>query len=222
MLFSSVLKWVPIYSSCFWECCNSVLLCTSRNVLCVTLIFNFGWIHPLNKSSKRHSNSMFLVYILFYCPHWEHVLCCGRCWFGTLGNWTPRSFLIWRAVWLHRQEPPNLKITPHSTLTWRYSSLPYQVTLATWPRKAVFIVMVFSWCIFSLWSLCLSPLPTGLKVSRLDMYGEKYKPFKGVKYLTKAGKFQVRTWVMASNNSVCQIRGGGKVTALLSQLPNKS
>lgn len=37
------------------------------------------------------------------------------------------------------------------------------------------------------------PLCAGLKVSRLDMYGEKYKPFKGVKYLTKAGKFQVRT-----------------------------
>ncbi|VDO91908.1 unnamed protein product [Soboliphyme baturini] len=34
---------------------------------------------------------------------------------------------------------------------------------------------------------------SGLKVSRLDMYDEKYKPFKGVKYLTKAGKFQVRT-----------------------------
>jgi len=34
---------------------------------------------------------------------------------------------------------------------------------------------------------------SGLKVSRLDIYGEKYKPFKGVKYLTKAGKFQVRT-----------------------------
>ncbi|KAK0153630.1 AP-3 complex subunit mu-1 [Merluccius polli] len=34
---------------------------------------------------------------------------------------------------------------------------------------------------------------SGLKVNRLDMYGEKYKPFKGVKYLTKAGKFQVRT-----------------------------
>jgi AP-3 complex subunit mu len=31
-----------------------------------------------------------------------------------------------------------------------------------------------------------------LKVSRLDMYGEKYKPFKGVKYVTKAGRFQVR------------------------------
>lgn len=52
---------------------------------------------------------------------------------------------------------------------------------------------------------------SGLKVNRLDMYGEvvshinhqielilveifqKYKPFKGVKYLTKAGNFQVRT-----------------------------
>uniref|UniRef100_A0A8C5PWX3 AP-3 complex subunit mu-1 n=2 Tax=Leptobrachium leishanense TaxID=445787 RepID=A0A8C5PWX3_9ANUR len=32
---------------------------------------------------------------------------------------------------------------------------------------------------------------SGLKVNRLDMYGERYKPFKGVKYLTKAGKFQV-------------------------------
>ncbi|MEE6519747.1 hypothetical protein FKM82_017488 [Ascaphus truei] len=34
---------------------------------------------------------------------------------------------------------------------------------------------------------------SGLKVNRLDMYAEKYRPFKGVKYLTKAGKFQVRT-----------------------------
>ncbi|KAH7706399.1 AP-3 complex subunit mu-2 [Aphelenchoides avenae] len=34
---------------------------------------------------------------------------------------------------------------------------------------------------------------SGLKVNRLDMYGEMYKPFKGVKYVTKAGKFQVRT-----------------------------
>lgn len=34
---------------------------------------------------------------------------------------------------------------------------------------------------------------SGLKVNRLDMYGERYKPFKGVKYVTKAGKFQVRT-----------------------------
>lgn len=39
---------------------------------------------------------------------------------------------------------------------------------------------------------------TGLKVNRLDMYGEKYKPFKGVKYVTKAGKFQVRTWEEAN------------------------
>jgi len=34
---------------------------------------------------------------------------------------------------------------------------------------------------------------SGIKVNRLDMYLEKYKPFKGVKYITKAGKFQVRT-----------------------------
>lgn len=42
-------------------------------------------------------------------------------------------------------------------------------------------------------SLLFSFLPPGLKVNRLDMYGEKYKPFKGIKYMTKAGKFQVRT-----------------------------
>ncbi|CAG0921700.1 unnamed protein product [Notodromas monacha] len=34
---------------------------------------------------------------------------------------------------------------------------------------------------------------SGIKVSRLDMFGEKYKPFKGVKYITKAGRFQIRT-----------------------------
>lgn len=34
---------------------------------------------------------------------------------------------------------------------------------------------------------------SGLKVNRLDMFSEKYRPFKGVKYLTKAGNFQVRT-----------------------------
>ncbi|PSN44402.1 AP-3 complex subunit mu-2 [Blattella germanica] len=33
---------------------------------------------------------------------------------------------------------------------------------------------------------------SGLKVNRLDMYCEKYKPFKGVKYITKAGRFQIR------------------------------
>lgn len=69
-------------------------------------------------------------------------------------------------------------------------------------RNIVFVVMLFrlklselmsSIGILSGCSLCFCPLCTGLKVSRLDMYGEKYKPFKGVKYLTKAGKFQVRT-----------------------------
>ena len=34
---------------------------------------------------------------------------------------------------------------------------------------------------------------SGLRVNRLDVVGEKYKPFKGVKYVTKAGLFQVRT-----------------------------
>ncbi|CAI2355516.1 unnamed protein product [Caenorhabditis sp. 36 PRJEB53466] len=34
---------------------------------------------------------------------------------------------------------------------------------------------------------------SGLKVNRLDMYGENYKPFKGVKYITKSGKFTIRT-----------------------------
>lgn len=34
---------------------------------------------------------------------------------------------------------------------------------------------------------------SGIKVNRLDMYGEKYKPFKGIKYITRAGKFQVRS-----------------------------
>eukprot|EP00731_Ephydatia_muelleri_P023766 Em0016g37a len=34
---------------------------------------------------------------------------------------------------------------------------------------------------------------SGLKVNRLDVNGEKYKPFKGIKYYTKAGKFQVRS-----------------------------
>jgi AP-3 complex subunit mu len=34
---------------------------------------------------------------------------------------------------------------------------------------------------------------SGLKVNRLDMFGEQYKPFKGVKYISKAGRFQVRT-----------------------------
>lgn len=42
---------------------------------------------------------------------------------------------------------------------------------------------------FKIQQLCIS----GLRVNRLDMYGERYKPFKGVKYITKAGRFQVRT-----------------------------
>lgn len=32
-----------------------------------------------------------------------------------------------------------------------------------------------------------------VRVNRLDMFGENYKPFKGVKYISRAGVFQVRT-----------------------------
>lgn len=32
-----------------------------------------------------------------------------------------------------------------------------------------------------------------VRVNRLDMFGEKYKPFKGVKYISRAGMFQMRT-----------------------------
>jgi len=34
---------------------------------------------------------------------------------------------------------------------------------------------------------------SGVRVHRVDCYGEKYKPFKGVKYNTRAGRFQIRT-----------------------------
>ena len=40
----------------------------------------------------------------------------------------------------------------------------------------------------------LCTLPLLLKVYRLDMYEEKYKPIKGVNYLTKTGRFRVRIW----------------------------
>jgi len=42
---------------------------------------------------------------------------------------------------------------------------------------------------FSIPGLALS----GLRVNSLDLHGEAYKPFKGVKYATKAGDFQIRT-----------------------------
>lgn len=36
---------------------------------------------------------------------------------------------------------------------------------------------------------------SGIRVQRVDMQGENYKPFKGVKYITtvKNGRFQIRT-----------------------------
>lgn len=67
---------------------------------------------------------------------WTGPYVSGRCWFGTSGNWTPRSFPTCEVAWQHRQEPPNLKITPPSTLPLRFSSWPYQVRRATWPLQA--------------------------------------------------------------------------------------
>lgn len=37
-----------------------------------------------------------------------------------------------------------------------------------------------------------SSLPSGLKVDSLQLYGEQYKPYKGVRLVTKGGKFHVR------------------------------
>ena len=34
---------------------------------------------------------------------------------------------------------------------------------------------------------------SGLKVDSLALHNESYKPFKGVKSFTRAGKFQIRT-----------------------------
>eukprot|EP00128_Syssomonas_multiformis_P012879 Colp12_sorted_trinity150504_noHs@26519 len=36
-------------------------------------------------------------------------------------------------------------------------------------------------------------ITSGIGVKRLDIYKEKYKPYKGVKYITKSGNFQIRT-----------------------------
>lgn len=65
-------------------------------------------------------------------------------------------------------------------------------------------------------------LCAGLKVSRLDMYGEKYKPFKGVKYVTKAGKFQVRTWAVTVRGQQSNMPNRSKFAAPLTHLSNKS
>jgi len=34
---------------------------------------------------------------------------------------------------------------------------------------------------------------SGIKVESLTLYTEKYKPYKGVRSVTKAGKYQIRT-----------------------------
>jgi AP-3 complex subunit mu len=34
---------------------------------------------------------------------------------------------------------------------------------------------------------------SGLKVDHLSLMNERYKPYKGVKFITKAGKFNIRS-----------------------------
>ncbi|KNC72318.1 hypothetical protein SARC_15129, partial [Sphaeroforma arctica JP610] len=34
---------------------------------------------------------------------------------------------------------------------------------------------------------------SGISITGLEVYNEKYKPFKGVKYIASAGKFVVRS-----------------------------
>ncbi|XP_068613209.1 AP-3 complex subunit mu-1-like [Brachionichthys hirsutus] len=94
---------------------------------------------------------------------------------ATQGNYTydlATKVLVWDIGKLNPQKLPNLR----GTLT----------TQAGAPKPEDNPALNIE---FKIQQLAIS----GLKVSRLDMFGEKYKPFKGVKYLTKAGKFQVRT-----------------------------
>jgi len=75
------------------------------------------------------------------------------------------------------------KISPQKTLP----NLRGNITLVTGappPEDTPVICMEFRIGQYSV---------SSLKVNRLDLYGERYKPFKGVKYVTKAGKFQIRT-----------------------------
>uniref|UniRef100_A0A915I792 MHD domain-containing protein n=1 Tax=Romanomermis culicivorax TaxID=13658 RepID=A0A915I792_ROMCU len=85
---------------------------------------------------------------------------------------TVTKTLVWEIGKMETIRPPNIK-----------------GTVSVQPNSSIFEANPTINVKFSIQQMAVS----GLKVSRLDMYGEKYKPFKGVKYITKAGKFQVRT-----------------------------
>uniref|UniRef100_A0AC35UDW9 MHD domain-containing protein n=1 Tax=Rhabditophanes sp. KR3021 TaxID=114890 RepID=A0AC35UDW9_9BILA len=78
--------------------------------------------------------------------------------------------LIWNIGKVEQGKPPNLKgcVTVSGTATLESPTISVK---------------------FKISQLAIS----GLKVNRLDMFGEAYKPFKGVKYITRAGNFQIRT-----------------------------
>lgn len=85
---------------------------------------------------------------------------------------TVTKVLLWEVGRIETGKPPNIKGT-----------ISVQTTTGVAETNPTLNIR------FNMQQLAVS----GLKVSRLDMFGEKYKPFKGVKYITKAGKFQVRT-----------------------------
>ena len=49
------------------------------------------------------------------------------------------------------------------------------------------------WKLYATGTKPKQPTYNEIVTSRVCFYFQKYKPFKGVKYVTKAGKFQVRT-----------------------------
>ncbi|CAH8498472.1 unnamed protein product [Schistosoma turkestanicum] len=75
------------------------------------------------------------------------------------------------------------RIEPKSTNPSMKSSINLTSGLTALPSNPVILV-----------NFCIPQyVASGLKIARVDIYGEKYKPFKGVKYATKAGQYEVRT-----------------------------
>jgi len=77
-----------------------------------------------------------------------------------------------------------IKKLPNTTV----SSLTGSISLTPGVNK-----VVKNACTMSLQLRIPGYCPSGVKVNRLDITCEKYKPFKGVKYTTKAGRYQLRT-----------------------------
>lgn len=83
----------------------------------------------------------------------------------------------------------------NKTLKWRIGKLPMDKaitmkgTISCAPGQPIPDGNPALMIEFKVFSYCSS----GVKVNKLDLFGEKYKPFKGVKYQTKSGRYQIRT-----------------------------